>query len=577
MTGREELGRAYAFDLDLFSLDNGVDLDAVLGKPMTVTLETDGQNLRHFSGLVSQIAHVGRLGRYARYRATLRPWLWFLNHASDCRIFQKAKVPDIIKEVFREHGFSDFEDALSRDAYPEWEYLVQYRETDFHFVTRLMEQEGIYFFFRHEDGKHTLVLADGITAHGPAPGYGAIPYFPPDQHALRARDYFDSVTLSHQVQPGAVVLDDFDFQRPTADLMAKLAAPKEHEHAEFEVFDYPGQYRDSGQGESHARTRLEALHAQHARLEGQGNARGVAPGHLFALSDHPREALNRAYLVVAADFTLDNPAYESGKTQGTPTFRCSFSALPSEVPYRTAATTPKPRVGGPQTAVVVGPKGEELWTDKYGRVKVQFRWDRRGKSDDSSSCWVRVAQTAAGAKWGGINIPRIGQEVIVDFLEGDPDQPIITGRVYNANNMPPYALPAHATQSGFRSHSSKGAGPDNFSELRFEDKRGAEMLYIQAERDQETLVKRAQKISVGGSLTETYKGGRETVVEQFDDTTVKGGNKNITVDKEYNLKGERLNLKASGDIFIQVGGGTIHVDQAGNVSIKGTTINLNSG
>jgi type VI secretion system secreted protein VgrG len=576
MTGREALGRAYCYEVELLSKHDHIELNDVLGKPMAVRLEVAKDSFRYFSGLVSHFSHAGGHGRHALYRATIRPWLWFLTRTTDCRIFQNAKVPDIIKEMFREHGFSDFEDALRGD-YREWQYLVQYRETNFNFLTRIMEMEGIYFFFRHEEGASKLVMADGYTAHRPFPGYAEIPYFPPDHHALRERDYIDTVAVCHHVQPGAVVLHNFDFERPKADLLTKLAAPKDHECAEHEVFDYPGQYVESDHGESCARTRLEAMHALHAQVEGQGSAQGIAPGSLFRLTGYPRDQENREYLVVSAEYALANPAYESGGAGKGPLFRCSFTAIDSQTAYRAPATTPKPFVRGPQTAVVVGPKGEEIWTDKYGRVKVQFHWDRRGKADEKSSCWVRVSQLWAGSKWGGIHLPRIGQEVIVDFLEGDPDQPIITGRVYNASHMPPYALPANATQSGIRTHSSKGAGPDNCNEIRFEDKKGAELLYIQAEKDQETLVKHKQKISVNDSLTETYKGGRETTVEKFDDTTVKGGNKNITVDKEYNLKGQRLNLKASGDIFIQVGGGTVHIDQAGNVTVKGTTINLNSG
>jgi type VI secretion system secreted protein VgrG len=528
MSGREEMGRSSLFELDLLSLDNAIALPDVLGKPMSVKLEVGEGKYRYFGGLCTRFAHAGSDGRHALYRATIRPWLWFLTRTANCRIFQKMTVPDIIKQVFRDHGFSDLKDSLS-GSYREWEFLVQYRETDFNFVCRLMEREGIYFYFQHDESTHKLVLCDDYSGHEVVPGYEDIPYFPPDERARRERDHIDTLHVAHDVQPGTFVIDDYDFERPRAELLAKLSAPKEHDHAEFEIYDYPGQYIQGSDGESYVRARLQAQHAQYEQVRGTGNARGLAVGALFSLSGYHREDQNREYLVVSADYTLEISEYESGGAGGgSTTFRCAFSAIDSQVPYRSPATTPKPHVHGPQTALVVGPAGEEIWTDKYARVKVQFHWDRQGKANENSSCWVRVAQVWAGSKWGGIHIPRIGQEVIVDFLEGDPDQPIITGRVYNADNMPPYDVPANATQSGLKSRSTKGGAPDNFNELRFEDKKGEEEVYLQAEKNQNILVKNDETHTVGHDRKKSI-GNDETTSVGNNRTEDVGAEEKITI------------------------------------------------
>ena len=387
---------------------------------------------------------------------TLHPWLWFLTRTADCRIFQEMAVPEIIKQVFRDHGFTDFEEALSGD-YRRWTYCVQYRETDFNFVSRLMEQEGIYYYFKHESNRHMLVLSDSVSSHDPFPGYEKIPYFPPDEHLIREKHYIHEWSISREIQPGTYALTEYDFENPKANLLVKSAIDRNHAQSKLEIFDYPGEYLTASEGDAYVRARIEELHAEYELTQGQSNARGLAVGSLFQLTDYPREDQNQEYLVVSATHEMESDAYSSGSAGGSEdVYTCSFTALSSKQQFRAERTTPKPLVQGPQTAMVVGPSGEEIHTDKFGRVKVQFHWDRYGKKDQNSSCWVRVAQLWAGTQWGGIHIPRIGQEVIVEFLEGDPDHPIITGRVYNNDNMPPYGLPANATQSGIKSRSSKG-------------------------------------------------------------------------------------------------------------------------
>ncbi len=503
MRASESLGRLSAFELELLSEDHEIELEDVLGENLTVRLDMpQSGEMRYFNGFASQFCYAGASGNFARYRATLRPWLWFLTRTADNRIFQEKTVPDIIKQVFGDQGFTDFEDKLS-GSYRTWEYCVQYRETDFNFVSRLMEQEGIYYYFLHEDGKHTLVLADGASAHEPSAGYEQVPYYPPEEGGQRERDHVSGWSVQKEVQPGAYTLRDFDFEKPKADLEVRLNKPFEHGQADCEVYDYPGEYLTSGDGDTYAKVRLEELHCQFERVEGEGDVAGLASGGLFELTDYPREDQNREYLIVSSAVELRSDAYESeGAAKGESLCHCRFTAIDGQRQFRAPRVTPKPVVQGPQTAIVVGKSGEEIWTDKHGRVKVQFHWDREGKSDEKSSCWIRVSSPWAGKGWGGIQIPRMGQEVIVDFLEGDPDQPIITGRVYNGDNPVPYGLPDNKTQSGVKSRSTKKGTPENFNEIRFEDKKGEEQLYIHAEKNQDNVVENDETTNVGNDRTE---------------------------------------------------------------------------
>ncbi len=528
MTGNEQLGRLFEFQLDLLSTDEQIAIEDVLAQNLTVSLRLPNDEIRYFNGFVSRFSHVGAMGRYAAYQATLRPWLWFLTRTADCRIFQEQTVPDIIKGIFREYGFTDFDEALS-GSYRTWGYCVQYRETDFNFVSRLMEQEGIYYYFRHEDGKHTLVLADSYSAHELIPGYERIPYFPPDESAVRERDHISQWDVSQEVQPGVYSLTDFDFEVPKKNLHVKRSITRPHARPDFEIYDYPGEYVKSGDGDVYVRTRIEELQAQYELTRGEANARGLVPGGLFELTDYPREDQNREYLIVSASYELQSDVFESGPSSGQgQAYACSISAIDSHTPYRPPRITPKPVIQGPQTAIVVGPAGEEIWPDKYSRVKVQFHWDREGQRDENSSCWVRVAQLWAGKTWGGIHIPRIGQEVIVEFLEGDPDRPIITGRVYNADEMPPYELPANKTQSGIKSRSTKGGSGENFNEFRFEDKKGAEQVYLHAEKNYDIVVENDETHSVGHDRAKTI-GNDETTDVGHDRTESVGNDEKITI------------------------------------------------
>ena len=616
MQGEEKLGRPFLFHVDLLSKDDDVKLSDALGSPLTVALSMGTAPPRCFNGIITQFSQVGWTGELFRYSATLQPWLWLLTRTTNSRIFQQqnfASVLDVLAAIFDENGFSgDVDDAeIDKSQHPCPEFLVQYNESDFNFVSRLMEQAGIYYSFKHEDGKHTLVMHEGLAQQA-VPGYEQIPFYAPGSKSAspdRDHQYVDGWGLGLTVQPGAFVAKEFDFENPAAPLLSAARAPKDNPYGNLEVYEYPGRYVDTDERDRYVRRRLEEQQLAYEVADGTGNARGITPGALFSLTDHPTVDQNRQYLVIGTAYALSQTGYASaGASDGADDYRCHFNAVDSNVAFRTPLITPRPRVQGPQTAVVTGPDSEEIWTDKYGRVKVQFHWDRYGASDENSSCWMRVAQVWAGAKWGAMHIPRIGQEVIVDFLEGDPDRPIVIGRVYNHDQMPPYDLPDNKTQSGIKSRSTPKGTPNNFNEIRFEDKKGSEELFIQAERSQTTLVKGTQSISIGGdrSLTvtgketidvkktrsttvglketetfnderevtvakadnETYHGGREITVEKYDDTTVMAANKNTTVHGQFNIVADehfKVQQGAGNQIFVK---DQVYVESKGEIQLK---------
>jgi type VI secretion system secreted protein VgrG len=526
LDGSEELGRLFHYQLELTSENSAVKFDQLLGKPMGLTLELHDGGKRYFHGIACSCRQTVGNGQYAGYQVSLRPWLWLLTRTSDCRIFQNKTVPDIIKQVLRDLGFSDFEDSLSR-SYREWEYCVQYRESSFDFVSRLMEQEGIYYYFRHEKARHVLVLADAYGAHSTVDGYASVPFFPPEQQ-MRERDHFYDWQLAREVQPGSLALTDYDFQRPAASLEVRSSVSRSHGNADYPLFDYPGEYVQSKDGEHYARTRIEAIHTQFERVQLRGRARGLGSGHLFKLSGYERDDQNREYLVVGARYRIHQEPYETGFADASEQFTSELDCMDASQAFRPLPLTPIPIVRGPQTALVVGPGGEEIWTDQYGRVKVHFYWDRHDQSNENSSCWMRVSQAWAGKNWGAVHIPRIGQEVIVSFLEGDPDRPIITGRVYNAEQTVPYELPANATQSGIKSRSSKSGTPANFNEIRLEDKKGEEQLFIHAEKNQDIEVENDETHWVGHDRSKTIDND-ETVHVKHDRTETVDNNETITI------------------------------------------------
>ena len=578
MTAADELGRMFHIDLELLSNDNDIKLEDVLGKPFSITVESRTGKEKVFHGIASEFSHVGVDGGFARYTATLRPWLWLLTRTTNCRIFQEMKVPDIIKEVFRDHGFTDFEDSLS-GSYSERVYCVQYRETDFNFVSRLMEREGIYYYFKFEKGKHSLVLADAYGAHENASGYAKVPYFPPDEHGRRKEEHLKEVTISQCVQPGKYKVNSFDFEKPKADLLGDAVEKRQHDHADYEIYDYPGDYAEASIGQDYAKLRLEGHQARHETLTGGGDAIGLGTGNLFTLEEHPRVALNQEYLILSSTHDVAMHGYDSGGPELRMEDAVHFEAMQATHPFRLEELTPKPTIFGPQTAVVVGKSGEEIWTDEHGRVKVQFPWDREGANDEKSSCWLRVSQALAGKNWGWISIPRIGQEVIVSFMNGDPDQPLVTGRVYNRDNKVPYDLPGNQTQSGLKSRSTKSGSAENFNELRFEDKKGEEQVYFHAEKDFERYVENDDSLTVekGEQTIEIQTGDRTITIGQgSDELEISQGDRKTTLkmgDRTTKLDLGKDSTEAMQSIELKVGSNSIKIDQSG-ITIKGIMIKI---
>jgi type VI secretion system secreted protein VgrG len=490
--GSEALGRLFQYELDLFSEGSPVDAAKILGQNVTIRMNLPKQKTRYFNGYISRFTLVSvdeskENRKIFTYRATMVPWTWFLTRVSDCRIFQDKTVPEIVEAVFRAKQMTDFKNDTT-ETYRKWEYCVQYRETDFNFICRLMENEGIYFYFKHENGKHTLHFTDVPTAHSPAEGYEQLHFDQPDLSSTHDAFVWNWV-FGTEITPNQYALTDYDPLNPKTDLGKSLNVEHAHDPGTFEIFDYPGGYVTPDHARFYANVRMQEQLAEYEVANGTSSARGLFAGATFTLVQHPI-CPEEEYLITAISYQIQGDDMGAGLGRGGAGgqgYLCQITAIPNKWNFRAARTTPKPIVQGPQTAVVVGKAGEEIWTDKYGRVKVKFFWDRESNKDETSSCWVRVSQNWAGKRWGILFTPRIGQEVIVDFLEGDPDRPIITGRVYNGENTPPYDLPSMATISAIKTNSSKGG--QGFNEVRFQDKKGEEQLFIHAEKNMDIRVK----------------------------------------------------------------------------------------
>lgn len=604
-SGQEHLSRLSEFALRLKCKQPDIGADRMLGQNVTVRVELHQGKSRYFNGYVTRWAGVTeqrdsidgvKETRAYVYEAAVHPWLWFLTRQSNSRIFQNKTVPQIVEEVFKGYGgLASFKNKLTGE-FPKWDYCCQYRETDFNFVSRLMEQEGIYYFVEHENGKHAVTLVNSSSSHEPYPGYDEVRFDRED----RARQEMLATWFGQQeIQPGRYTVNDYDPLKPRTKLEAFAKKAVSHPFGEFEYYDYPAEYDKPADGEFYSRIRIDELHAQYQTFTGSGNVRGFQPGSVFTLARHPVEAYNAKHLVVGALYASTGNAETSGASAGFE-FTSSIQAIPFKQQYRPPRATPKPLVQGPQTAVVVGPAGEEIYTDEHARIKVQFRWDRYGKADQNSSCWIRVSQAWAGNGYGALALPRVGQEVIVEFLEGDPDWPIVTGSVYNGENRPPYKLPAEQTRWGLKSRSSKGGGAANFNELRFEDKKGSEEVYLHAEKDQTLYTKKKRTEFVGD---ESHLNVKKDSFEKLEadvhrdvkgDEMVKlGGGLHLTIADDWQGKigkkfavdaGKEIHLKAGSTLIIEagtklslkVGGNFVDIGPEG-VTIQGTLVKVNSG
>lgn len=589
----EGMSQLFEMQLELYSDEDGLEFDKVLGRNLTVALETEkGPEERYFNGFVTQFGFAGSHGRRFVYQAVASPWLWFLTRTETCRIFHESPADRIVSEVFRAHGFTDFEFRLSR-AHPVYEYCVQYRESDFNFVSRLLEREGIHYHFEHRNGSHLLVLADSNSLLTEEPGYATIDYHAEDEFLRRRRECIHAWRPESRVQPTRVALSDYDFRKPAADLAASARIGRGHALGAFEVYDWPGAYRELAEGEDYARMRVEELQSQQTRMQAEATARGVKSGRLFTLAAHPVARFNAPHLIVSAIHHVASDDYESGADAEEQIYRCAFTAMPATEPFRPPRRTPKPLISGPQTAVVVGAEGEEIDPDEHGRVKVQFHWERAG----SPSCRVRVSQAWAGAGWGAASIPRIGQEVIVEFEEGDPDRPIVTGRVYNAAQRAPYDPPARRNVTAFRTNTVKGVG---FNELSFDDTAGAEGIFVHAQFDFDRRVRndardrvgRDRHATVARDAFEAVEANRHATVAVEERLTV-GDSRHVRIGEDdlraagrdiVDLAGGRIHLKADGTAVVEAPGGVtlrsggsfVTVSPVG-VFIRGPVVLINSG
>lgn len=551
LSASEGLSRPFDYQIEILCDKPDLDLAKFLGKSMTVALELP-EGKRYFNGLVSRFAHSGRRTKqFFHYQATVRPWLWFLSRTQDCKVFQNKTVVQIVEEVFADHsGIAKVKKQLT-GSYTPWDYCVQYRESDMNFVARMLEQEGIYYYFEHTESGHELVLCDNASAHGAVGGYATIPYAANWTEAHEGQEEtIRSWSVGVQVLPTKVVLADYDFERPSTSLRKDHAINRQHDLNSYEVFDYPGEYTQDGDGVAYAKVRMQEQQAGFRVASGQSDARGLTCGSTFQVKGLPSQSQDGEYLVLSTNIYIEEGLQIGGEEGSEGYYSCDFQAMPTADKYRAPRLTPKPMVHGPQTAVVVGPSGEHIHTDKYGRIKVQFHWDRVGSKNEKSSCWVRVSQPWAGKGFGAISIPRIGDEVVVNFLEGDPDQPLVTGRVYNAEFMPPHALPANSSVTTILTRSMGSTDKAQANELRFEDKPGKEYIWLQAQKDFHREVENNDHDTIKKDQFIEVKGKRQEKIGKQLHQTVGG-----SVKMNYGGDGH---LKVAGDI-VQAADGVIHM------------------
>ena len=596
MSARETLSEPFEFDLQLLSPKLDLDLEAMLGKPMTVELKIDpeGEALRHFNG---RVARVERLGLqpgtdYYAYRAVLRPWLWFMTLAQDNRVFQQKSVVDIVKEVCTAHaGLGASVASKLKGALEPREYCVQYHESDFQFVSRLLEQEGIYYHFTHTATQHELVLCNDLSSHAAQKSHLKIRYVA-GAKASAAVDFIREWTRGVKAHSAKSTLADFNFETPATRLLSTKTTNHKSAPASLEVYQYPGVFAKKLEGDRYAELRIGEYESRYPLFEGQTDVRAMTCGATIDIYDLPIKDEDGKYLLVGTRIEVQEGVHDSSGNATGSRFDCGFEVVSSKAQYRSRSHTPKSLVHGPQTAFVVGPAGDEIHTDKHGRVKVQFHWDRLGKKDDKSSCWVRVSQPWAGKGFGFVQIPRIGDEVVVSFLEGDPDRPLITGRVYNAVNDAPWTLPDHATVSGVKTRSSRGGNAGTANELRFEDDKGKEYIHLQAEKTFYRHVKENafdnivgdDTLTVGGNRFEEIKKDQKVAITQDhwhkvgkDLHVDVGGDIFVNAATAGDLKaGTALALEAGMTITLKAGGSFISIGPSG-VDISGPMVKINSG
>lgn len=567
LQGEEQLSGLFHFQIEILSQSSTIDFNAIINQPITIQVEFAPQHVRYFNGIVTRFTQVGSDARFTIYHAEIRPWLWQLTLTKNCHIFQNRTVPEIIKQVFEDLGFKNYRFSLLF-PYDQRIYCVQYEETAFHFVSRLMEDEGMFYFFEHTEDKHTLIIADDLGVHQPCPGINQARYWR-ISNETQPEDVITQCQFSQQMTTGEYAIDDFNFENPRLDLKNSIEALPFQRGSDLRIYEYPAGFEQLEQGQRKVTKRIESHAIDYQVLEGQGYMFSFTSGYQFTLTGHPRRELNAKYVLRWVSHSLSLTHYTN-----------AFQAFPAHFSFRTPITTPKPKIISPQTAIVTGPPGEEIYSDQYGRIKVQFHWDQEGQYDDKSSCWIRVSQISAGQGWGNLWIPRIGQEVVVSFENGDPDKPLVIGNVYNGQQQPPYQLPGEQTKSTIKSNTSKGGG--GFNEIRFEDKAGQEELFVHAQKDFNQEVKNDKSISIGRHLMEQVKGAvTSLVIGQLTKTVVGNITKLFKANVQKTVLGSETNMTAL-DLNQEVGGnyvlkvkGDVTIEASGKVTIKGAEIHLN--
>jgi type VI secretion system secreted protein VgrG len=570
IAGSEELSTPFHYDLELQSEEDTIDPVAIVGRNVTVRVEAAEGHTRFINGYVSEFAHLGWADRLTSYRARIVPWLWFLDQTADCRIFQQKSTPDIVQQIFKDLGFTDFQLKLTGD-YPPHEYCVQYRETDLNFVLRLLGEEGIFYFFRHENGKHTLVLADSVSVYFDIPD-SDVEFPDPTQGYVGANRVTDW-QHSYSFRPGKYTHTDYNFKQPSTSLVKSEATRIKFANMKaFEVYDYHGRHEDGGRGQALAKVRLQELETRHDLATGHSVCGSFTPGGKFTFSYHRSQSeIGKTYVLtgVSLHARLDN--YVASDGNGF-VFENSFECIPAPTLFRPQRLARKPVVEGPQTAVIVGPPGEEIYVDEFSRVKVQFHWDREGKRDENSSCWMRVSQAHAGAGWGYVDIPRVGEEVIVDFIEGDPDKPIITGRVYNGEVMPPFPLAGgnnakNKTRRGNTTKTYKGGG---FNEMSMDDTPGKEQIRVHGQKDMSTTIEHDNTLVIKNDETVTILGNRTEKVVKKETITITGGREeHVDAGEKITITGGREEKVDGGEKITIKGGRTENVTGKEDLTVDG--------
>jgi type VI secretion system secreted protein VgrG len=596
--GAEQLSACFEYVLSLYSENHNIKPEDLLGEHVSIRVRAGGQPERFIDGICCELGHVGSRGRYATYQMVLRPWLWLLSTRSDCRIFQKRSSVEILKEVVAGWGDGTFEIELRvKDAPEEREYCVQYSESDLSFVMRLLEDDGLYFYFEHEKNKHKLIVTDDKSGHKTAPGVEKLSMRKWDSERKDAASIWGWSAKS-AVTPGGIAMRDYDYEKARADIDVDRTSPKTKQGRDkvAVIYEYPGHYREVEEGNKRQTTRLEELQANFETAEATTDASGLNAGTLFTLTDHKREVENREYLVTSVIYQADSGAFESGDGAGAD-FQAKLRCIPTQRPFRPARRTAWPVVPGAQTATVVGHKEGEVTFDEYATVKVHFHWERARRNskaadppDDHCSCWVRVAQSWTGAEWGALFLPRVGQEVVVEFLDGNPDRPLITGSVYNNRNQPPYKK---ASQSGWKTRTLNQTDKSKYNELRFDDEKGREEVHIRAQRDFTTKVIHDSTATVGNDAAHTVKNNLTVNVSEGNHDTVvsKGAMRAEVKDSLYGVTAKEVAVSASDAITLRVGDVSIRIDKTSialtvdksaeikldlmNLSILGTMVNIN--